>query len=147
MARLEMSLFEIFFRKCKRTPKKSSAVPAEAQTGRRKRPEAYRLLRAPSWWTPSAKCDGIMVNFPLFLEKFDLSAPFRQLSWLAEGGGLMQRCMTSVLFWPSANSLPWRDGSWFKNSIIFCPTFPGKTMGSCENPKLETTRGLWELSI
>ena len=70
---------------------------------------------------PSAKCDGIMVNFPLFLEEFD---PLRQLSWLAEGGGLMQRCMTSVLFWPSANSLPWRDGVMVQKLIIILSDLP-----------------------
>ena len=46
-----------------------------------------------------------MANSAVFLRKFD---PLRQLSELAEGGGNAQLCLTSALFWPSANYLAWR---------------------------------------
>ncbi len=41
------------------------------------------------------------------LGKFD---PLRQFYWRAEGGAGMGKCLTFVLFWPSANRLAWRKG-------------------------------------
>jgi hypothetical protein len=38
------------------------------------------------------------------------SDPFRHFSWRAEGGGGREIRLTYMLFWPSANSLPWRKG-------------------------------------
>src|SRR5438034_1906167 len=48
-----------------------------------------------------------MVKMCIFLEEFD---PLRHLSWLAEGGGGARKRLTCALFWPSANSLAWREG-------------------------------------
>ncbi len=50
--------------------------------------------------------------------------PSANCLWRAEGDGLMQRYMTSVLFWPSANSLPWREGSWVQKLIIILSDLP-----------------------
>ncbi len=46
-------------------------------------------------------------KFALFLEEVD---PLRHFSSLAEGGGQSRKRLTSALFWPSANCMPWREG-------------------------------------
>src|SRR6267378_191534 len=55
----------------------------------------------------SAKWRLQMVKMCIFLGEFD---PLRHLSWLAEGGGGARKRLTSAVFWPSANSLAWREG-------------------------------------
>ena len=67
--------------------------------------------------TPSAKARGFWPMLWLFFEEFD---PFRQFSLLAEGGGGVRICLTSALFWPSANSLPWRRGGQGGGGVVLC---------------------------
>src|SRR5260370_37633075 len=58
--------------------------------------------------TPSDKWPPKMSKTCVFLGR---QTPFRHFSWRAEGGGGHEICLTSMLFWPSANELPWRNAN------------------------------------
>ena len=68
---------------------------------------------------PSANSCLQMVKMCIFLEEF---GPLRQFPWRAEGGDALRKSLTPAFFWPSANSLAWREGGGIAYVACVCKT-------------------------